>query len=338
MAGKPRKNRRKKAGKGKFAFPVTLCGLILAVVGFFFLNDNYLRIEGVPTSAQVAQKIGISTSTAVTVADGELAVHYIDIGQGDCELIVSDEMAVLIDCGEEQYASTVLKYINNLGIKSLDYVIVTHPHSDHMGGMYKILSNISVGKLIMPELPDDMIPLTSCYSRMLDAIEEKNISASYAKAGDRFSVGSGAYLEILAPLHDDYTGLNNFSVVTRLVHGSNRFLFTGDIERAAENDILNNGADVSADVIKVAHHGSSSSSTLAFLKAVSAKYAVISVGKDNSYGHPTESTLEDLDKAGCEVYCTMDYGSIVFVSDGEKLTMSTEKGDLSANDSESEAA
>lgn len=265
-------------------------------------------------------------SSAASVAEGDLAVHYVDVGQGDCEIILTADSTVLIDSGEERYADSVISYIRSLGVQRLDYVIASHPHEDHIGGMAKILAAFPVGTVIMPELPVNVIPITFCYEQMLAAIESNDIRAVYAVPGREYDVGAGAVLKLLSPLHNDYNGLNNFSVACRLSHGENSFLFTGDIERASESDILNSRAEVASTVLKVAHHGSTSSSTPAFIKKVSPRYAVIEAGLDNSYGHPTETVLERLADVGAEVYCTKDYGDIVFVSDGTSLSIHTEKG------------
>ncbi len=258
-------------------------------------------------------------------AEGDIVVHYIDVGQGDCSLIVSNTKCVLIDCGEEEYATGVISYLRALGVKKIDYVIATHPHTDHMGGMYHILDAFDIGTVIMPELPDDMMPISINLERMFDVIEKRNINAEYAVAGDILEVGSGAKLEIIAPVHSDYEDINNYSVVTKLVHGVNTFLFTGDIERAAENDILNSRKDIRAKVMKISHHGSTSSSISPFLRQVNPKYAVICVGKDNSYGHPKQEILDRLAAVNAQVITTAEYGDIAFISDGEDISIKVEK-------------
>ncbi len=326
--GKSKKKRNRKENRTSALTGILLVLLMLSL--FVYLNDNVLHISGIPTTPQVLYHFGFGIKPDVPLAGGEAAVHFIDVGQGDCSLIVTDKSTVLIDCGEEEYADTVLRYLNHLGINKLDYVIATHPHSDHMGGMYLILSKKEVGEFIMPELVESMIPLTTAYSRMIDAVEENNIPARYAKPGDVLELGGNAELQILAPLHNDYEDLNNFSAVTRFVYGNNSFLFTGDIERASENDIHNSGREIRSDVLKVAHHGSSSSTTNTFLEMVCPEYAVISVGENNSYGHPTQTVLDRLDKAGSEVLTTAEYGNIVFVSDGERLSIHTENGEREA--------
>lgn len=312
----------------------TAAGITLALSAVFF--SFLIVIQVYPAAGSFSSPSDIfgflrwGGAPAVTVAQGELAVHYVDVGQGDCEIIKTADRTVLIDCGEERYADSVIAYIKSLGTRRLDYVIATHPHDDHIGGMAKILDAFQVGMIIMPRLPSNMVPTTKSFENMLDTIERKNIDAVYAKPGDEYGVGAGGVLKLLSPLHNDYNGLNNFSVACRLSHGENSFIFCGDIERASESDILNNGEYIGSDVLKVAHHGSTSSSTPAFLRRVSPRYAVIEVGQDNAYGHPTETVLERLDDVGAEVFCTSEYGDIVFVSDGMVLSIYTEKGEENA--------
>ncbi len=289
------------------------------------MNDSYLHIHQLPTVDNILQTIGVMKKPVSSTADGDLVVHYIDVGQGDCSLIVSNDKTVLIDCGEEDRATGVISYLRALGIKKIDYVIATHPHTDHMGGMYHILDAFQIGTVLMPELPDDMIPNSINMERMLDVIERKDINAEYAVAGDVLDVGSGGKLEIIAPVHNDYEDLNNYSVVTKLVHGVNTFLFTGDIERAAENDILNSRKDIRAKVLKISHHGSTSSSISPFLRQVNPQYAVICVGKDNSYGHPKQEILDRLAEVNAQVITTAEYGDIAFVSDGDDISIMVEK-------------
>lgn len=325
MADK-RQNRRnpRESAAGK-VFLVVFTFFFVLSLGIY-LNEEIFKLEFIPTSAELSAML-TGRNTTVTTADGEISVHYINVEQGDCELIVAGDTRVLIDTGEAIFSNRVINYISSLGIRRLDYVIASHPHEDHIGGMADVLEKFTVGKVIMPEIPDSILPMTRNFERMIDVISRKKIDAEYSRTGTIIPLGNGAELQILAPVHDDYSDLNNFSIVCRLVHGENSFLFTGDIERAAENDILNSGEYIRSDVLKVGHHGSTSSSTADFIEAVSPKYAVICVGKDNSYGHPKQAVIDRLTKYGAVILTTMESGNIVFVSDGEKYSIYSDNGE-----------
>lgn len=296
--------------------------MFAAGVGIY-ANDKLFGLEFIPSSSDI---VGVfDKSSVVTTVQGEAAVHFIDVGQGDCELICADGVSVLIDCGEAQYSDTVARYIRALGISKLDYVIGTHQHSDHIGGLADLLEKFEVGKLIMPKLSDEVTPTSNWYEELLEVIESRGIEAEYAVEGTEITLGD-AVLRIAAPVKSDYDNLNNYSIVCRLTHGGNSFLFTGDIETTAESDIIAAGEYLKSNVLKVAHHGSSSSTSEEFLAAVSPKYAVIEVGEGNSYNHPKAEIVKRLSDTGAEIYTTMKYGSIVFVSDGEELEIHTDKG------------
>lgn len=294
---------------------------ILLFALFFTLNDLFFGIEGIPTWEDLYK--GAELSGNAPAAEGELSVHFIDVGQGDCELIATRTKTVLIDCGEREYFSDVIDYIKAQNIERLDYVVMSHPHSDHMGGMSYILDEFDIGTVIMPEIQESAVPTTSAFMRLLKTVSNKSIEVEYARPGAEYKLDD-AVMSLLSPVKD-YDDLNNYSVTVKLVHGENSFLFTGDIEKKAETDILNSGADVSADVIKIAHHGSSSSGQKSFLSAVSPAYAVIEVGSPNDYGHPHRETMERLEKMGVKVYRTDLSGNIVFISGGKELEIITEK-------------
>lgn len=203
-------------------------------------------------------------------------------------------------------------------------VIASHPHSDHIGSMNKVIDRFGADMVVMPKLTAEMIPTTSSYEKLLKSVKKCGGKIEYAKVGSIYELAEGCDLEIIAPVKD-YDDLNNYSIVARLRHGNNSFLFTGDIEKEAERDILDSGADISADVLKIAHHGSHTSSLKVFLQTVSPEYAVISVGSPNDYGHPHSETTKMLDKLGITVYRTDRDGSITFVSDGENLSVVTQK-------------
>lgn len=322
------KERRSRKKDGDFRESIGFKILIAVVAVVFvlslclYLNETVFRFEFLPTTAQMTAYLD-GKNSVINCSENEVAVHYIDVGQGDCQLIVAGETKILIDSGETIYADRVVNYLSRLGIRRLDYVIATHQHDDHIGGMSKILDSFKVGKFIMPEVRNDLLPMGNEFEDMLEVIERRGITAEYSQTGSSIRLENGAYLEFLAPVHNDYSALNDFSIVCCLVYGERRFLFTGDVQRAAESDLVNSGMDLSCDVLKVAHHGGTSSTTPAFVEAVNPQYAVISVGKGNSYGQPKTDVLERLNKHNCAIYTTMHSGTIVFVSDGSQLTIYT---------------
>lgn len=263
------------------------------------------------------------TAYALAETDG-ITVSYIDVGQGDSELIECDGKYMLVDAGERDKGNTVVSYLKSRNVAKLDYVIATHPHSDHIGGMTEVLDNFTVGTIIMPKVNTT----TATYTNMLKKIKEKSINAVEPVVGKSYSLGSARFT-IVGPKTYTTEELNNDSVAFRLVYGSNSFLFCGDGEKEEEQDIINSGQTIKSDVYKVSHHGSSSSSTTEFLKRVSPSVAVIEVGKDNSYGHPTEKTLKALSSIGAEVYRTDENGTVVITGDGNKLSVSA-GGDASS--------
>lgn len=248
--------------------------------------------------------------------EGTLEVHYIDVGQGDATLIKCGSHAMLIDGGNNNKGTTVQLYLKKQGVESLDYVIGTHPDADHIGGLDVIVYKYNCEKVIMPDYEKD----TKTYQELVDVIHDKNMKITYPVVGEQYALGEAKFT-IIAPNSNSYGGnANDYSVAILLEYGKNRFLFTGDAEEASEMEMLSNGIELSADVYKVAHHGSRSASTQEFLNAVHPKYAVISCGEGNSYGHPHAEVLNRLRSMGVEVFRTDEQGSIIASSDGENIT------------------
>lgn len=231
---------------------------------------------------------------------------------------------ILIDAGENDKGTVVNAYLDKLGIETLDLVIGTHPHSDHIGGLDVVLDAHPVERVILPVLPESMTPTTRTYEDLLKSIQTQGLKITAAKPGKSYSFGTGT-LEILGPVKDSYEDLNDFSVVCRFTFGEWSFLFTGDMETDAEADLLDAGTDVSARVLKLGHHGSSTSTSQAFLDAVDPEVCVMEVGEGNSYNHPHRETVQKMDEGGYAVYRTDQNGSIVFVTDGEACSVRTEK-------------
>jgi len=250
--------------------------------------------------------------------DGEVAVHFIDVGQGDSVLIHTSQGSVLIDGGDIAMGNRVVEYLRNAGVKELAYVIATHPHSDHIGGLITVLDELPVGTLIMP----NVVHTTRTFERFLDAIEDNDVPLMEPVVGESFTVG-GAVFTIISPNSDRYRELNNYSVSLRMVFGSTAFVFTGDAEALPESEMLRHS--LSADVLYVGHHGSSTSTSREFLDSVAPSVAVISLGRGNTYGHPHDEVLDMLDEAGIAIYRTDLHGHIVMVTDGSEISVKYER-------------
>lgn len=254
----------------------------------------------------------------------ELTVHYIDVGQGDSIYIKSGDTDMLIDCGESGDCEKVISYLDGMGITDIDYVVGTHPHSDHMGGMSKIVENFNIGEMIIPHIDESDTPTTKYFEKFLNACSVKNLSLTEAEIGRKISLGD-AELEIIAPCSEDYSNVNNYSVTFIMNHGDNSFIFSGDAEKLAENEMIESGKLQDIDVYKVGHHGSDTSSSEDFLNVIKPDYAVISCGVGNSYGHPCDITIENLSKFTDKIYRTDISGTVVFTSDGKNLDVKTER-------------
>lgn len=264
------------------------------------------------------------SGTVTERLEDDLYVHFIDVGQGDCVYITAGGQNMLIDCGEASESETVISYLNKQGVSRLDYVIATHPHSDHMGGMSEIILSYDVGEVIMPHLEDEDIPTTRYFENFIDACSSKGLYITEAQTGRTIALGE-AEAEIIAPLGSGYSNANNYSIGIILSHGNNDFLFTGDAEELAEEEMLESGRLEHVRVYKAGHHGSSTSSSKDFIKAISPDYAVIMCGAGNSYGHPHDVIVDRLSEYTKQIFRTDLDGNIVFESDGLNLQVRTER-------------
>lgn len=263
------------------------------------------------------QSIETGTTSQATTGDG-IKIHFIDVDQGDSILIQSGEETLLIDAGENNMGDRVVSYLNSLGISTLNYVIGTHPHSDHIGGLDVVINEFQVEKVILPAVGHS----TKTYEDVLTAISKKGLKITKPVVGTEYHVGDATF-QIIAPNSKEYNDLNDYSVGIRLVFGDTSYVFAGDADAISEEEMCNNGLDISADVLKLNHHGSSYSNNKDFIDAVSPTYAVISVGAGNSYGHPHKEVLEDMQQRGIKVYRTDYLGTIVITSDGNDITFQT---------------
>lgn len=253
--------------------------------------------------------------------DSDFSVHFLDVGQGDSIYIHRGECDVLIDAGEAEYGDTVVRYLEQYGVEELDLVIATHPHSDHIGGLSAVLSEFEIREVMMPDIPDEQLPVTRTFESLLHAIDASDARLTDAQAGETYAIGD-AVLTILGPVDTEYDDLNDYSVVAQLSHGAVDFLFTGDQTATAERDLLSTDTLERVEVLKVGHHGSSTSSSQKFLDVLQPEYAVIQCGAGNSYHHPSEKIVGRLLGFTDRIYRTDVQGTTVFTSDGKSVTVS----------------
>ena len=248
-----------------------------------------------------------------------LKVHYLDVGQGDSIFVeLPNNETMLIDAAESYQSENIINYLKNLNYQKIDYVIGTHPHTDHIGGLKNIINTFEIGKIYMPKV----VSTTKTYESLLMAIKNKNLKINTAKAGTSIIDTDTLKIKILAPNNSIYTELNNYSVVTKITYGTTKFLFMGDAEKLSENEIKEN---VTADVIKIGHHGSNTSSSIDFIKKVNAKYGIISVGLNNKYNLPKEEIITNWENSGTKIYLTSINGTITASSDGTNIKIESEK-------------
>ncbi|HAX83784.1 MAG TPA: MBL fold metallo-hydrolase [Ruminococcaceae bacterium] len=287
-------------------------GIILLIIAV--VSAVFVRFTG--ESDKVFEAVGLR-NTELSDRD-KMYVSFIDVGQGNCTLLKCGDKAILVDSGEVGAAQTVINYIKNQNIKTLDCVLVTHPHSDHMGAMTKLLYEFEIKDVIMPEIPEPIIPTSKTYEKFLVAVSENAENVIAAKPDETFSYGE-MKMEIFAPLRD-YDNLNDMSAVTRISYGDTSVMFTGDATATVEKDLLKKNIDYSATILNVGHHGSKTSTSESWLKAVDPEYAVICCGLNNDYGHPHQSVVNRLEEFGIKTYRTDLLGTIVFESNSKEFT------------------
>ncbi|MBQ8967562.1 ComEC/Rec2 family competence protein [Ruminococcus sp.] len=295
--------------------------LMLTVLVLFCVGAAaLLHFTGIMPVSEIFFRLGIYDRPA-TRAD--LEVHFIDVGQGDCTLVMSKGEIMVIDSGDRDDSNRVEKYLLEHGVTRINYLIATHPHADHIGEMAEIMGTFTVDNFIMPYVPEDYIPDTKCYEDMLKMASAMGVESSYAE-DKSFRLGE-CDVKMYASGIESSENLNDYSVIVKLVHGSNSFLFTGDCENTEEADLLSRKLDLKAKVLKAGHHGSYTSSSAEFLDEVLPDYAVISCGRNNDYGHPHDATLRRLSKYADNIYITSRDGDVVFISDGKGLSVECAK-------------
>lgn len=250
-------------------------------------------------------------------SENDLVVHYLDVGQGDSIFIeLPSSETMLIDAGVSGLGEGIVDYINDCGYSKIDYLVATHPHADHIGSMAYVVENMHIGEIYMPKVSTT----TRTYEKLLTAISDKGLKIKSAHSGMSIADESDFSIDVLGPVTIDEDSLNNCSVLLKITHKNNKFLFIGDAEKQELGTV---NADLSADVLKVGHHGSRTSTTEDLLERVDPSIAVISLGKDNDYGHPHKSTINLLNKFNVATYRTDEDGTIIMSSDGNNIATLT---------------
>lgn len=306
---------RAKSKTGRIAQVAVLLVLVLLTVLI-----TYAPKLGLPSWGDLFRDSGINS--AVNAEEYPFSVHYIDVGQADCSLLICGDDTVLIDAGDVDGYDAIHTYLQSQNVKEIDYFILTHAHADHIGSAVKILENYTVHNVIMPKYSEANMPTSKIYEDLLYALSDSEAKVIAAKPGNSYTLSACSFT-VLAP-NKDYENVNNSSVVVRFVYGDTAFLFQGDAEKESEQDILDAGFPLQVDVIKLGHHGSKTSSSAGYLTAVKPQLAIISCGENNAYNHPSETILKRLDDFGIDYRRTDRNGNIVVTSDGKSISVETE--------------
>ena len=302
--------RKKRNTKIQKLIATVIALIIVGIAGILGTNEEFVNTVsdmGEQTNTQNEQQIEF-------VAQEDLLIDFIDVGQADSILIRNQDKVMLIDAGTNEEGKTVVNYLETLGITKIDYLIGTHPHEDHIGGLDDVINNFDIGQIYMPKIETT----TKTFEDVLDAIENKNLTVTAPNKGDKIELGQAKGEFMTEPILDE-DNLNVSSLVLRLEFGNTSYLFMGDAEKENEETIR----WPKTDVLKVGHHGSSTSSSESFLEQVQPKYAIIMAGKDNSYGLPTQETIDKLNNIGSEIYRTDEDRTIQMTSDGNTIEIKT---------------
>lgn len=299
---------------------INILKLIIGVCIFLYVIFGMDFLDNIKESTASVSNVS-NTTTAIKKAEtsGNLNVYFINVGQADAILIMNNGHNMLVDAGNDEDGKKLVSYFKNLGIESFDYLVGTHPHEDHIGGMDDIIENFDIKMYLMP----DKLSTSKTFENVLDALIEKKLTYIVPEQDDILHLRD-AVLEVIH-VGTERDDTNDSSIILKLIHGNNSFLLMGDASSNVEKEILNE--DIKSDVLKIGHHGSEYSSADQFINIVDPKYAVIEVGKNNIYNHPKQVTIDKLNKKNIKIYRTDMDGTIIFTSDGENINIRTEDTD-----------
>lgn len=308
----------------KILAPIILM-VVLILLGMYF-NEYFPNIDELPETSSTNQATQTTKKpTAQSNVQGELTLTMINVGQADSFLLMQNGKVALIDCGTRSTGKDVVSYLKSMKITKIDYLFGTHPHDDHMGGMYDVITNFEIGKIILPEVKAGEVT-TNWYLKLVQEIKDKKHNLEIVKLGTIYNLGD-ATMKVIGPISKPQGNLNNYSTVLKVSFGKFNIIMTGDAEKTVEAEILKSGENLEADILKVGHHGSDTSSSTAFLDAIKPKYALISAKVGNKYKHPIKETMENLQKRNVTVYRTDECGTVVVTITKDKITFSTKPGD-----------
>lgn len=297
---------KKHKGNKKAQVFITIAFLIFAGIALVFGDVNGTIASG-------------NEGNLAPMTNGTMAVNYIDVGQGDATLIRVNGKNLLIDAGPNKSSDQLVSYIKNLGVTTIDYVIATHPHEDHIGGMDEIFYEFEIKNFLAPKVEHT----TKTFEKMMTVVSNEGLKPIQLKAGsgDKIDLGDGTSVEVFSPVQDKYDDLNDYSPIMKISFGDTSFIFTGDAEKLVEKEVINSGVNLDSDVLKIGHHGSTTSSSEEFIKLVEPSIAVIPVGVGNDYGHPHKETLDLLNKYNVKILRNDELGDIVIESNGKDITI-----------------
>lgn len=301
-----------------------LYALALVAIAICLVVELIGMIPGVSFNGWSDVGIALGLTPSPVTPEGELEVHFLDVGNADCILVRQGDQTMLIDAGEADDQERILKYLQQHGVQKLDLVIATHPHADHIGSMAAVIKQYPIGRFVMSFMTDESTPTTRVYTKMLEALDSCGVTVDEAVPGTEYALGT-ARVQLLAPF-EAVDEANDVSVVCRLSFGNRAFVFTGDAGKGVEKQMLDSSYTLRADVLKLSHHGSTSGNSELFLYEVNPQYAVITCSEGNSYGHPHQEVVNRLLRQDIQSYRSDIHGVIVFTTDGDALTVETEKG------------